>query len=206
MTMPLPNLKSSKRNQLTNIRMSKMDRLIQSAAAKTNWNEMAKMLFRTLGSQGPQGKNSEFISPQETLSMGGFNNTNYSSGQLHYTVILMVIISIAEKRTEEHYEKNFTSRCDAISKTYDLKDDQYWTSDRIPAEWEKLNTEFEHDSKRILVDTLREYDQKEIADLVQQHGPDQIFNVIQKIKSQYLKAIKNCSTAKDYFGKTQITS
>jgi hypothetical protein len=201
MTMPLPSLKSSKRNQLTNIRMSKMDRLIQSAAAKTNWNEMAKMLFRTLGSQGPQGKISEFISPQETLAMGGFNNTNYSSGQLHYTVILMVIISIAEKRTEDHYEKNFSLRCDAIRKVYALKDDQYWTSDRVPTEWEKLNTEFEQDSRRILVDTLREYDQKEIADLVQQHGPDQIFNVIQKIKSQYLKAIKNCSTAKDYFGK-----
>jgi hypothetical protein len=201
MTMPLPSLISSKRNQLTNIRMSKMDRLIQSAAAKTNWNEMAKMLFRTLGSQSPKGKISEFISPQETLAMGGFNNTNYSTGQLHYTVILMVIISIAEKRTEDHYEKNFSLRCDAIRKVYALKDDQYWTSDRVPTEWEKLNTEFEQDSRRILVDTLREYDQKEIADLVQQHGPDQIFNVIQKIKSQYLKAIKNCSTAKDYFGK-----
>ena len=160
-----------------------------------------RCLFRTNLDQDIKGEIGEFISSQETPEIAGFNNTNYSGGQLHYTVILMVIISIAEKRTEEHYEKNFSSRCDAISKTYDLKDDQYWTSDRVPAEWEKLNTEFEQDSRRILVDTLREYDQKEIADLVQQHGPDQIFNVIQKIKSQYLKAIKNCSTAKDYFGK-----
>lgn len=202
MSVPLQILKSSKRNQLTNIRMSKVDRIIQSAAAKTNWNEMAKMLFRTNRDQGKQGDIGELISPQEKLAIAGFNNANYSSGQLHYTIILMVIVSIAEKRTEELYEKNFSQRCDAISKMYDLKDDQYWTSDKVPAEWEKLNAEFERDSSKILVDTLREYDQKEIADLVQEDGPEQIFNVIQRIKSGYLDAIKSRSPlAKDYFRK-----
>lgn len=179
-----------------------MDRIIQSAAAKTNWNEMAKMLFRTDGDQSKQGEIGELISPQEKLTIAGFNNANYSSGQLHYTIILMVIVSIAEKRTEELYEKNFSQRCDEISKQYDLKDDQYWTWDQIPAEWEKLNAEFERDSSKILVDTLREYDQKEIADLVQEDGPEQIFNVIQRIKSGYLDALKNGSPlAKDYFRK-----
>jgi hypothetical protein len=114
----------------------------------------------------------------------------------------MVIISIAEKRTQEIYEKNFSQRCDAISKTHDLKDNEYWSSGKVPAEWDELNAEFEQCSNKILVDTLREYDQEEIADLVQDDGPEQIFNVIQNIKSRYLNAIKNCTPlAKDYFGK-----
>ena len=204
MNAPLQILKSAKRNQLTNIRMSKMDRIIQSAAAKTNWNEMVKMLFRTDGDESKQGEIGYlyFLPRRNVAAIVGFNNTNYSSGQLHYTIILMVIVSIAEKRTKEHYEKNFSQRCDEISKQYNLKDDQYWTSDKVPAEWEKLNVEFERDSSKILVDTLREYDQKDIVNLVQEDGPEQIFNVIQRIKSGYLDALKNGSPlAKDYFRK-----
>ncbi len=202
MTDRMQLLEPLKGNQSTNIRMSKLDRIIQSATARTNWSEMAKMLSWTDEDQNTQREIGKLISPDEKLALAGFNDDNFVSGQFHYTLILMVIISIAQKRTQEPYERDFSQRCDAISKTYSLNDDQYWPAGKVPAEWEELNAEFERISKKILVETLREYDQKEIADLVQDEGPEQIFNAIQNIKSQYLNAINNWSpVAKDYFKK-----
>lgn len=184
--------------------MSKLDRIIQSATARTNWSEMAKMLSWTVESQSTQQGIGKLFTQEEQSAITGFNNDNFLDGQFHYTLILMVIISIAQKRTQETYERDFSQRCDAISKTHGLNDDQYWPSGKVPAEWEELNAEFERCSKQILVDTLREYDQKEIADLVQEEGSQQIFNAIQNIKSQYLTTIKNWSpVAKDHFNKTK---
>jgi hypothetical protein len=182
--------------------MSKQNRILQTETAKTNWREMAKILFVTEENQDEQIDTGKQIPTEECLMIAGFKNTNQNDGPFHNILILMVIVSVAEKRTQEIYESHFAERCNAISVAHDLKDDHYWPAGKVPVAYEDLNAEFERCSNQILIDTLREYDQNEIADLVQKDGPEQIFNVIQNAKSRYLDAIRNCSTlAKQYFGK-----
>lgn len=200
--MKNPVSEDTSKNQSTNIRMSKLDRIAQSEKAQTNWREMAKILFVTEETQNKPMEIRTGILPEEKMVIAGFNQTGYKSGPFHDLLILMVIISVAEKRTQEIYQKDFSERCDNISVAHDLKDDHYWPAGKVPVAYEDLNLEFEQRSNQVLIATLREYNQNQIADLVEKDGPEQIFTVIQDIKGRYLDAIKNCSTAaKEYFGK-----
>lgn len=173
-------------DQRTSIRTSKVARTIQSAAAKTNWNEMAKMLFRVDPNHGRQDEIRKLLSSGNKTAITEDARAAFGVDQHQYALILMLIISIAEKRTQELYEKTFSQRCDAISKNHDLKDDQYWTAGKAPAEWEDLNTEFEQRSTQILLETLKEYHQDEIAEMVQTDGAEPLYNIIKGIKARFL--------------------
>lgn len=176
-------------DQRTSICMSKLGRTLQSAAAKTNWNEMVKMLFWADPHQGRPGEIRKLVPFSDPSQL--VDGASYNPDQFQYILVLMLIISTAEKRTQELYGRLFSERCDAISKDHELLDDQYWTSGKVPAEWADLNTEFEQRSQQILLATLREYHQDEIAELVENDGPDQLFSIIQEVKSQFLKLLEN---------------
>lgn len=173
-------------DQRTNIRMSKLARTIQSAAAKTNWNEMAKMLFRVDPNHGRQDEIRKLITSGSKPAITEDAGAAFGADQHQYGLILMLIVSIAEKRTQELYRKTFSQRCDAISKNHDLKDDQYWTAGKAPAEWEDLNAEFEQRSLQILLETLKEYHQDEIAKMVQVDGAEPLYDIIKSIKARFL--------------------
>lgn len=182
-------------NQRACIRMSKIARALQSAAAETNWHEMVKMLFWADPQAGRQVEIRKLISEQED-SCASAAGASYSPEQFRYILILMLIISIAEKKTQELYSRVFAERCDAIGKDHALLDDQYWPDGNVPAEWENLNAEFEEHSLRILLETLREYHLDEIADLVQVKGFEQLFRIIEDIKPQFLNVLVNSAPAK----------
>lgn len=182
-------------DQQTTICMSKLARTLQSAAAKTNWNEMVKVLFRADPHQGRQGEIRTLISSQNHSTVGSGGSASYSPDQFQYILILMLIISTAEKRTQEMYGQGFADRCDDISKDHQLQDDQYWAAGNVPTAWSNLNSEFEQRSLQILLETLREYHQDEIADLVESDGADQLFSIIRSVKSQFLKVLENSALA-----------
>lgn len=188
-------LGSSSGDQQTSINMSKLARAVQSAAAKTNWNEMVKVLFRADPHQGrPSAMRTLTSSGKHSPGVAG-SIASYSLDQFQYILTLMLIISVAEKRTQEMYGQGFADRCDDISKDHQLQDDQYWTIGNVPGEWSDLTTEFEQRSQKILLETLREYHQDEIADLVESNGPDQLFSIIRSVKSQFLKVLENSAPA-----------
>lgn len=176
-------------DQRTSICMSKLGRTLQSSAAKANWNEMVKMLFWADPHQGRPGEIRKLVPFADSSQV--VDGASYNPDQFQYILMLMLIISTAEKRTEELYGRLFSERCDAISKEHELQDDQYWTAEKVPAEWVDLNAEFEQRSRQILLATLREYHQDEIADMVESDGPDQLFSIIQKVKSQFLNLLEN---------------
>lgn len=74
MTELLRSFRLPEENQFTNIRMSKLDRLRESAKAKTNWSEMAKMLFRNDDDQSRQKEMGNFISPEGKLLIAALNS------------------------------------------------------------------------------------------------------------------------------------
>ncbi len=178
---------SSIGNHRTNIRMSKLARAVQAATANTNWSEMARTLFRADKNDGRREQISRFFTEQKKAANGG---ESYNTEQLQYVLMLMLILTTAEKRTQEMYQQSFARRCDAISSEHDLKEDQYWADGNVPAEWRKLDAEFEQRSLQILLDTLREYHLDEIADLVETKGQEQLFDIIGNIESQFLKVLK----------------
>jgi hypothetical protein len=183
-------------DQRTSIRMSKLARILQSNAATSNWNSMAKMLFRADHHQGRQEPIRRFIA--ESRSSGpGSANASYGTDQFQYILILMLIISVAEKRTQELYRDVFAERCDAIGLDHKLQDDQYWKDGMVPAEWEALNADFEQRSLQILLRTLREYHQDEIADLVQADGLDQLFSIMTSVRVQFLKVLENSAATEN---------
>jgi hypothetical protein len=181
---------SSIGNHRTNIRMSKLSRAVQIATSNTNWSEMVKMLFWADTNLGRREEIGRFRS--EHNKSAGLENmgASYNTDQLQYILVLMLILTTAEKRTQALYQQSFAQRCDAISKTYDLKDDQYWTNGKVPAEWAQLDAEFEQRSLEILLEALREYHLDEIADLVQTDGPEQLFDIIRNIEGQFLNVLK----------------
>jgi hypothetical protein len=182
-------------DQRISIRMSKVSRMLQSTAAKTNWEQMVKLLFRT----DPDGGRKEEIGKLLPLSRPG--RASYGSDQLQYMLFLMLVISIAEQRTQESYGKDFAERCDQISKQHELKDDEYWKDGQVPPEWEELNHEFEQNSLSILIQTLKEYNQNDIASLVEKGGLEQLFEILKSIKSQFLRVLKNAEPGtSDRFG------
>jgi hypothetical protein len=175
-------------NQRTNIRMSKLARATQTSAAKTNWTDMVKMLFRA----DPHSGRKEEVRKLISLKHGPVlpvQAASYSIDQIEYLFLLMLIISIAEKRTQELYAQEFSQRCDAIGKKYNLQDDEYWKDGTAPSEWHELNREFEKASLRILIETLSEYHQQEIADLIQTDGPEDFFEIIKNIRVQFVRVL-----------------
>lgn len=177
--------------------MSKLARAVQSAAAKTNWNDMVKVLFRADPNQGRPNVMRTLTSSGKHSTVAGSNIASYSLDQFQYILTLMLIISIAQKRTQEMYGQGFADRCDDISKDHELQDDQYWATGNVPGEWLDLNNEFEHSSQKILLETLREYHQDEIADLVESDGADHLFSIIRSVKSQFLKVLENSAPASE---------
>lgn len=171
--------------------MSKLARAVQAATANTNWSEMARMLFRADMNDGRREQISRFFTEQKKSAKAG--GESYNTDQLQYILILMLILTTAEKRTQEMYQQSFARRCDAISSAYDLKEDQYWADGNVPAEWRQLDVEFEQRSLQILLDALREYHLDEIADLVETKGPEQLFDIIGNIETQFLKVLKHPS-------------
>lgn len=174
--------------------MSKLARAVQSAAAKTNWNDMVKVLFRADPNQGRPGVMRTLTSTGKHSAEAG-GSTSYSLDQFQYILTLMLIVSIAQKRTQEMYGQGFADRCDDISKDHQLQDDQYWATGNVPGEWLDLNNEFEQRSQKILLETLREYHQDEIADLVEADGADQLFSIIRNVRSQFMKVLENSAPA-----------
>ena len=178
-------------NRRTSLRMSKLARIRQSAAAKTNWNETARMLFWADWDQGRSKEVRRLVSGENKHSTRGGDAEGYSADQFRYMFRLMLIISIAETRTQELYRKEFADRCDVISTDHDLQDDQYWDDGRVPPEGESLNTEFEERSVQILTETSREYGQDDIADLMETDGADQLFNIVENARLQFFRVLEN---------------
>jgi hypothetical protein len=181
MSQPLRSMRPPEPNEFNNIRMSLFDRLPESSGAKTNWSDIAKIMFYNDEDFGRQKEMGKFTSPEETLLVAALNSPEWRKDQLRFVLLLIVIAGIAENRTQEIYEKDFSLRCDRLNQVQALKDDPY--SEKGPAEWEQLNEEFERVSNQILVGTLREYHQNQIADLVRIQGSDQIFEIIRSIQA-----------------------
>src|ERR1043166_852475 len=78
--------------QRTNIRMSKLARTMQTAAAKINWSEMVKMLFRADPHSGRKDEIRKLISPGFESSLP--YQASYSIDQVQYLLSLLLIISI----------------------------------------------------------------------------------------------------------------
>ena len=152
------------------------------------------MLFWADRDPGRSEEMRRFVSSENLRGMSvGATAESYSSAQFQYMLVLMLIISIAEKRTQELYKKEFAERCDAISKDHRLQDDRYWEKGQVPAEWETLNQEFEEQSLRILSETLREYKQDDIADLIETEGAQQLFDIVESVRSQFFKVLEGSS-------------
>jgi hypothetical protein len=184
-----PSTDSSFRKHATSIRMSKVARSIQTASAKTNWTEMTKLLF---WADWDQSRHDEVVRlhlygrrkrPEEEA------NPSYNVDQLQYILILMLVLTTAEKRTQEMYRLEFAQQCDQISVTHGLSEDQYWKDDKTPEEWRQLDVEFEKRSLQILLETLREYSMDEIAEHVQVAGARQFLEIIGNIEAQFVKVI-----------------
>jgi len=148
------------------------------------------MLFRADPHSGRKEESRKMISLNDSPSLP-FQAASYSIDQIEYLLLLMLIISIAEKRTQELYDQEFAQRCDAILKKYNLQDDEYWKDRTTPSEWQDLNREFEKASLRILIETLSEYHQQEIADLIQTEGAEDFFEIIKNIRVQFAQVLTN---------------
>jgi hypothetical protein len=177
--------------QRTNIRMSKLARSMQTSASKRNWSEMVKMLFRSDPAGGRKQELRKLVSLKAGPGLHDLASSSYSIDQVQYLLFLMLVISISEKRTQELYAKDFAQRCDAISKRYHLEDDQYWKDGTAPLEWNELSVEFEEHSLRILLQTLREYHQDDIAHLIESDGSEDFFQIINNIRAQFLLVLGN---------------
>jgi hypothetical protein len=175
-------------NQRTNLRMSKLARSIQSTVANMNWNEMAKMLF---WGDSDQSRHDEVVRLHSEENLANTETMSYTVEQSQYILVLMLILTVAEKRIQELYQQSFSQRCDSISQTHGLKDDQYWSDGKIPAEWEQLDQEFEQQSIQILIDTLREYSMDSIADHLQTAGPQQFYDIIGSLQPQFLRVLQH---------------
>ena len=185
---PITDAEKSRYSRI-NIRMSKLSRTLRSKGSKNNWTEMAKMLFWGDNDNSRQ-QIMKLISTKRRSSKSKDTAHSYTTEQLQYLLVLMLILTIAEKKTQEAYEKDFSERCDAITKDHGLEENQYWPDNKVPAEWEKLAAEFEERSVQILQDTLREYSMNEIADQVQLGGANEFFNIISNIEVQFFKVLR----------------
>jgi hypothetical protein len=174
----------------TNIRMSKQARAVQTSTTNINCAEMAKMLFWADSDLDRRNVVRGLISRQKRSKTKTTGAVSYSLEQIQYILTLMLILTTAEKRTQEMYQQQFAQRCDKISKIHGLKDHQYWIDGEIPEEWQLLDTEFEQKSLEILLSTLKEYHLDEIALDVQTGGSQTLFDIIGNLETQFLNILK----------------
>jgi hypothetical protein len=171
--------------------MSKAARGLQGRASNSNWTELVKMLFRTDPHGGRKQEILRLFPVTPISNEGDAHFPSYTEDQWQYLLFLLLVISIAEKRTGDMYARDFAERCDSISKCHDLKDHEYWDEGKAPIEWNKLNEEFEKRSLEILLQTLNEYQQQEIATLViKANGLDEFFLIIRNIRAQFMRMLK----------------
>jgi len=173
--------------------MSKLARTRQGITAETNWSEMVKVLFWADANNGRRSEIRKLF--LENRSATTDTITSYNPDQFQYTLVLLLVISTAEKRVQELYQERFAEHCDAISREHQLKDDQFWTGE-MPAEWTTLEQEFDQESLKIYLAVLREYSLDDVAMLVEADGLDQLFNIIESLKSQFLRALENSDATK----------
>ncbi len=181
---------ASKSRSRLNIRMSRVSRILQSEMAKANWSEMAKMLFRSDHDEGrvtATGKLPKYRRQSSVFEKSLESTTD----RRQYFLVLMFILTIAEKRSQEVYQREFAERCDAISLAHGLKESDYWKDGNIPAEWQILDKEFEKRSIQILLSTLREYSMTEIADQIEHGGPNEFTKLINNVESQVLSIFES---------------
>ena len=174
----------------TSIRMSKKARQDQANTTSLNWGEMAKMLFWADLDLERQRVVRSLISGQTRSRRKSTGPVSYSLEQIQYILTLMLILTTAEKRTQEMYQRNFAERCDNISKNHGLQDHQYWIDNDIPSEWKQLDHEFEERALEILLETLKEYHLDDIALDVQTDGSQLLFDLIGNIETQFLNILK----------------
>jgi hypothetical protein len=170
--------------------MSKTARSVQTEVAKTNWTDMAKLLFRSDGDEGRHDALARLHLYSRKLSKEANANPSYNLDQMQYLLLLMLVLTTAEKRTQEMYQQQFAQRCDEISANHGLSEDQYWIDGKIPDEWQKLDEEFEKRSVKILLQTLREYSMDEIANHVESAGPRQFLEIIGNTEPQFLSVLR----------------
>jgi hypothetical protein len=179
--------KKSNGKHKTSIRMSKTARSVQSTVAKTNWTDMAKSLFRA--DVDPGRRDALVRLHLQNRKRLVEEHPSYNIDQLQYILLVMLVLTTAEKRTQEMYQRDFSQRCDQISATHGLLEDQYWIDGEIPLEWQTLDNEFEKRSVQILLDALREYSLDEIADQVETSGARQFLEMIGNIEPQFIKVL-----------------
>ena len=180
---------TSSEKHATSIRMSKVARLVQTASAKTNWTDMAKLLFWADTDQGRHDAVVRLHQYSKKMRKEEQSNPSYNVDQLQYILILMLVLTTAEKRTQEMYKREFAQKCDQISVTHGLSEDQYWIDGKTPTEWKLLDVEFEKRSLQILMETLQEYSMDEIADHVKSAGARQFLEIIGNIEAQFIKVL-----------------
>ena len=178
------------RNQRIDLGKSKLARMAESAVTSSNWSEMAKLLFCVDRNQGRQEEIEKLVH-ERRFPHSATNTPSYSSDQVQYVLLLMMVLMTAENRTQQVYREEFAQRCDQISSAHGLKDEQYWIQGSIPAEWQSLSDEFENRSTQILIATLREYNLNDFANLIERDGPGQFLEIIQKLEVQFLNIIQS---------------
>jgi hypothetical protein len=171
----------------TSLRMSKTARSVQTMAAKTNWSDMAKWLFWADADPGRHDALTRIHLQNKKRSVE--EHPSYNADDLQYILLVMLALTTAEKRTQEMYQRDFSQRCDEISATHGLLEDQYWIDGKIPVEWQSLDDEFEKRSVQVLLDTLREYSMDEIADHVAATGARQFLEIIGNVEPQFMKVL-----------------
>jgi hypothetical protein len=152
---------------------------------------MAKILFWGDPDRGRHDEVTRLLSEGKKRIPSAPANASYGGDQLQYLLTVMLILTVAEKRTEFLYQRDFAKRCDDISDRYGLENNQYWSDEEIPAEWKALDAEFEQQSSQILLVTLKEYQLDDIAERVRTKGPKQLYDIVANLKDQFFKVLKH---------------
>lgn len=179
-------------NQRIDIDKSKLARNAGAFITTVNWHEMAKVLFWADQDPGRRLQVDRLV-PKANPTLPTDTGTSYNTEQAQYLLLVMLVLMAAENKSRQMYHEEFEKRCDAISSAHGLKDEQYWATEGVPSEWTSLSEEFNQRSHGILVETLRTYGLNEVADLIQNEGPSQFLNAIQKLEGQFLNILEHAS-------------
>lgn len=186
-------LEQSVNNQKIDIDRSKLARNVQSDITTRNRSEIGKLLFLADQNQGRREELARIFQMRRTADSRAGESASYGTDQIQYVLQLMLILTVAETRTQVVYSQDFSERCDRICAAHGLQDDQYWREEATPDEWRELVAEFEQRSIQILVETLREYNLDDIAELVQQNGTQELLDIIKSVEGQFLSILKDPS-------------
>lgn len=112
--------------------------------------------------------------------MIGFIKAKNKTGELSRSTYIFrasfYIISVHEDRwLNQKYQADLdpiSQKMKEIEREYGLSEDQYWTLDEGPDEWQKLNQEYNEILDKKLLKVYREFDLSEIADLIENHNEE----------------------------------